>query len=288
MSQPNNITPISWYGGKTSHRKWILPLLPTSDTYVEPFGGSGSILLHREPSNVDVYNDLSESLTDFYRVLRDNPDNLIRALQLTPYSREEYEYALNHHDDPGLDEVEKARLFFTVCNQARAGLALSAVESQFSFVRRESYSDMAGSISRWRNHISKLDSAAERLDGVRIESRDAVAVIEEYDSPDTVFYLDPPYMAETRSTGGEYGENEMGVEDHRELLEVLSDVEGDVAISGYTSDLYEGMLSGWSRVERGTRAQAGQSGSERTEVLWCNYDVPASGDVSQSGLSSWA
>src|SRR4051812_41401957 len=90
---PRTLTAFSYYGGKTPHLQFLLPLLPASAVYCEPYAGGGSVLLNRQPSRKEVYNDLDEDLVNFFEVLRDSPDDLIHKLYLTPYSRREFQRA---------------------------------------------------------------------------------------------------------------------------------------------------------------------------------------------------
>jgi DNA adenine methylase len=82
------LIPFGWYGGKFSHLTWLLPLLPQCHHYCEPFAGSAAILLNREPSAVETYNDLDGEVCNFFRVLREDRQELAKAIGLTPFSRE--------------------------------------------------------------------------------------------------------------------------------------------------------------------------------------------------------
>ncbi|MDO8637916.1 MAG: DNA adenine methylase, partial [Dehalococcoidia bacterium] len=125
-SQPTKrLICFGWYGGKFSHLNWLLPLLPRTNHYCEVFAGSAAVLLNREPSPVETYNDIDGEVANFFRVLRDNKDELIYAIGLTPFSREEFKLALSNHKD-GLADVERARRFFVRARQVRTGLAQTA------------------------------------------------------------------------------------------------------------------------------------------------------------------
>ncbi|MEW5958229.1 MAG: DNA adenine methylase, partial [Chloroflexota bacterium] len=101
---------FGWYGGKFSHLDWLLPLLPQSVHYCEPFGGSAAVLLNREPAPIETYNDTDGEVVNFFRTLRDQKDALIEAIGLTPFSREEFEKAISESTN-GLTELERARRF---------------------------------------------------------------------------------------------------------------------------------------------------------------------------------
>lgn len=98
---------FGWYGGKFSHLDWLLPLLPKCHHYCEPFAGSAAVLLNREPSPVETYNDLDGEVCNFFRVLREEKERLTEVIGLTPFSREEFAIACEL--DPNVPELERAR-----------------------------------------------------------------------------------------------------------------------------------------------------------------------------------
>jgi DNA adenine methylase len=122
-NRSGKILAIRWYGGKFSHLDWLLPLLPKCQHFCEPFGGSAAVLLNRDPSPVETYNDIDGDLVNFFKVLRDKPDELIEKLVFTPFSREEFRKAYELRGRTDLPEVERARLFFVRAEQVRIGLA---------------------------------------------------------------------------------------------------------------------------------------------------------------------
>lgn len=134
---------FGWYGGKFSHLNWLLPLLPRTKHYCEPFGGSAAVLLNRGPSPVETYNDLDGEITNFFRVLRENKKELIEAIALTPFSREEHRLAVEE-DASGLPPVERARMFFVKARQTRAGLGQMASSGRWAIHTSTSRRGMAG------------------------------------------------------------------------------------------------------------------------------------------------
>src|SRR3990172_9085836 len=116
---------FGWYGGKYSHLDWLLPLLPRATHFCEPFGGSAAVLINRVPSPVETYNDIDGEVANFFRVLRDQQEAIIEAIGLTPFSREEFEKAVQEPVD-GLSDLERARRFFVRARQVRTGLAQTA------------------------------------------------------------------------------------------------------------------------------------------------------------------
>ena len=157
--------PFRWYGGKYSHLKWLLPQLPETHRYIEPFGGSGSVLLNRDPSPVEVYNDRDSDVTNFFKVLRDNRDELLEKIALTPFSREEFAHAIKRQGDKDLSDLEKARLFFVRAGQVRSGLAQEATPGRWAYCKNASRRDMASAVSRWHSRLDHLEQAADRIGG---------------------------------------------------------------------------------------------------------------------------
>lgn len=260
---------FGWYGGKFSHRKWLLPLLPKTHHYCEPFGGSAAVLLNREPSPVETYNDLDGEVVNFFRTLREKKDELIEAIGLTPFSREEFQEAIIFYDQPPVSDVERARQFFVRARQVRTGLAQTASNGRWANCLETSRAGMAGAVSRWLGSVEGLPDVALRLLRVQIEHDNALAVIKRYDSENTLFYCDPPYPHDSRGDKNAY-RYEMSDADHRLLAGVLHQVKGKVAISGYRGTLMDELYGDWN-VHTGETKKALSIKSERTEILWTNY-----------------
>ncbi|MXZ10107.1 MAG: DNA adenine methylase [Gemmatimonadetes bacterium] len=261
---------FGWYGGKFSHLDWLLPLLPECHHYCEPFAGSGAVLLNRVPSPVETYNDIDGEVVNFFRVLRDQHEELIRAIALTPFSREEYYRAI--HTTNGVSDIERARCFYIKARQTRTGLAQTASLGRWANCKNTSRAGMSGVVSRWLGGVGALDDIAQRLMRVQIENRPAVDVIRLYDSPTTLFYCDPPYLHATRGDVKSYG-FEMDEEQHREFAEVVNGCSGMVAVSGYEHPLMDKLfeLGKWFKT-LGSRKTIHSTKGTRQEVLWTNYD----------------
>ena len=258
---------FGWYGGKFSHLNWLLPLLPPAHHYCEPFGGSAAVLLNREPSPVETYNDLDGEVARFFRVLRDETEELLKAIALTPFSREEFALAIAPPSQD-LSDVELARRFFVRARQVRTGLAQTASIGRWANCKDTTRGGMAGAVSRWLGSINGLPEVAARLLRVQIENRPAVEVVRLYDGKDTLFYCDPPYPHEVRGDSKSY-RYEMSAEDHRELADVLRSAKAKVAISGYGCTLMEELYAGWRRIEAPEK-KCHSIKKPRTEVLWVN------------------
>jgi len=265
-----------WYGGKYSHLNWLLPLLPKTRIFCEAFAGSASVLLNREPSPVEIVNDVDGEITNFFQVLRDNPKELIEKLYLTPFSREEFGGAIRERGRKDLDPVERARLFFIRAEQVRIGLGQTATLGRWAWCKNTSRRGMAGAVSRWLNRVEALWAVAERLRRVQIENDDAFNVIKRYDSKEALFYLDPPYPHEVRGDPRAYG-YEMTEHDHRKLASLLHSVKAKVALSGYKGALLETLYQDWTRIDLPPRT-AHSVKEMRQESLYINYSIDEVGE----------
>lgn len=279
---------FGWYGGKFSHLNWLLPLLPEAYHFCEPFGGSAAVLINRYPSPIETYNDIDGEVVNFFRVLRDQNEELLQAIGLTPFSREELRNAVEKNMN-GLSDLERARRFFVRARQVRTGLAQTASEGRWAHCRLTSRAGMAGAVSRWLGSVEGLSEIAQRLLRVQIENAPALDVIARYDSPDTLFYCDPPYLHESRSDTNAYA-YEMTDKAHIELANVLHNVKGKVAISGYASPIMNDLYRDWTTYEapskkaHSTNTRSDNIKQERREVLWTNYSPALSNRPSESHL----
>jgi DNA adenine methylase len=244
---------------------WIIQRLPAHHCYVEPFCGGASVLLRKPPSTVEVLNDVSGRVVNYFRVLREEPGELIRQLELTPMAAEEYHACRTPLGDP----VEQARRFFVESWQALAG---ANGDGRCQGWRRTCDRDVARTL---KGAVANLHQVAERLRGVAIDALDWREVLKRYDSPRTLYYVDPPYLPQTRgrtAPSDGYGANDLSEAEHVELLEALCGVEAAVVLSGYPSDLYDARLQGWARAEyrNPKKLRRGSSTVSSVEVLWSN------------------
>jgi len=266
MISPNKLRPpVKWHGGKYYLSNRIIEKFPKHHTYVEPFGGAASVLLNKHESPVEVYNDLDCRITRLYRVLRDHPEELQRVLQLTPYSEVEFNQVLNAKDEE--NEIELARRDFVRWRQSLGGRG-----DAFSFTKHRVRRGMADVVSGYLSTIDEqLPLIAERFRTVQIVERPAVDVIKKWDSPETLFYCDPPYVLSTRdiNTRDVYG-YEMSEEEHTELADTLNACEGMVILSGYPSDLYNRLFAKWEQVtfDMPNHSAGGKTKQRKEEVLW--------------------
>jgi DNA adenine methylase len=268
---PKKLIAFGWYGGKFSHLDWLLPQLPDCFHYCEPFAGSGAVLLNRKPSSVETYNDIDGEVVNFFKVLREEKDTLIEQIALTPFSREEFGIACELN--PNITNIERARRFYIRARQVRTGLAQTASIGRWANCKSTSRSGMSGVVSRWLGGVEQLAFIAERLLRVQIENRPALDVISLYDSKDTLFYCDPPYIHSTRGDAKAY-KFEMDNYDHTKLAERLNAIEGFVAVSNYDCKLMDELYPSnkWTKIYAPLKT-IHSTKDVRQEVLWVNYDV---------------
>ena len=267
---------LRWHGGKWMLAPWIISHFPKHRVYVEPFGGAGSVLMRKPRAYAEVWNDLDGHVVNLFQVLRsDRADELVRQLRLTPFSSVEFAESYQHHDDA----VERARRLVI---RSFMGFGSNGHSRQTGF---RANSNRSGSTPAhdWANYPDALATIIERLRGVVILNRRAADVMAAHDGADTLHYVDPPYVFETRADLGKDYAHELTDDDHAALLEQLLHLKGMVILSGYPSALYDDALSSWARVERVALADGAR---QRTEVLWINPACWAALQQQQSPLFS--
>lgn len=258
MSDPSRPV-LRWHGGKWLLAPWIISHLPTHRVYVEPFGGAGSVLMRKERSYAEVWNDLDGDVVNLFRVLRSSDaERLVAELRLTPFARDEFSQSYETTDDP----VERAR---RLCLRSFMGFGSNGHVRRTGFRANSNRSGTTPALD-WVNYPDALVAVIGRLAGVVIENRDAKQVMVAHDGPETLHYVDPPYLPETRDKGGDYA-HELTADEHESLLVFLRGLRGMVVLSGYPSAVYDDALHDWRRVERDALADGA---SPRTEVLWLN------------------
>lgn len=255
----DQLRPVLRYpGAKARVASWIVDHLPPHEIYIEPFFGAGSVLLSKPAAKVEVANDLDRRVVTFFKVLRDRPLELARAVEMTPFSRDEY--ALS--DEETRDELETARRFLVRCWQS-FGVKIGSGSGW----DRSGASRGRSAIRLWRDIPDRLLTVADRLAGVYIEARPALDVIAHWSHDDALIYADPPYLRETRPNGDRLYRHELTTEDHIELLEALDRHPGPVVLSGYRCDLYDQRLAHWRREDKPARAYLN---ARRVESIWIN------------------
>lgn len=271
-NQKGNRAPFAWYGGKYYYAEWIIGHFPKHRIYIEPFGGAANILLKKVESEVEIFNDLDSRISNFFRVLRerDQFNEMVRLLNLTPYSRKEFADIIKEPESE--DNVQKAYRFFVSCRQSMGGLGMSKLTPSSWVVSVRSRRKMAEPVSKYLSAIDGLEDIASRFRSVVIENSDAIKIIQKYDRSDALIYCDPPYVPESRhgNKASTYG-CEMTLKEHLELLHSLKKCKGKVIISGYYSETYDNELAGWHKDTLEGKSHISNSGQSRTEIIWKNF-----------------
>lgn len=273
-------SPLKWHGGKFYLAKRIVQLMPRHTHYVEPFAGSLAVMLAKDPEGVsEVANDLDGRLSNFWRALvhPDAAQILIRVLEVTPFSEPAFREAMATLEKPCTVTPPAvctgcAEAFFVACRQSLAG----RMESFAPLTRRRTRQGRNEQAAAWLSAVDRLPEVHRRLRRVAVLNRDALDVIRQQDGPETLFYLDPPYLAETRSVPSVY-RFEMSDVQHFELLETVRQCAGKVLLSGYRSAMYDDRLKDWNRHDFDLANHAasvlGPRAKKRraTESLWVNF-----------------
>lgn len=261
-----------WMGGKFNLSPKLIPLFPPHQVYCEVFGGMANCLFQKPPSKIEIVNDINSDITNLFRVLRNDFDALLSFLRWTPFSRETY-HAYIAELETETDPVKRAGKWYAVANQSFGGIW----GGSFAVSKKRAKAP------EFKERVAELHLFADRLRDVVIENYSFEKVIDLYDQPETFFYLDPPYVPETRSSAS-YA-HEMTLDDHERLVDLLRNIQGKAMLSGYPNPLYESL--GWqSKTFDVTCSAAGRTRAsglmgdgkvsetqKRTEIIWINYDA---------------
>lgn len=257
-----NMPTLRYFGGKWKIASQIIPSMPPHDMYVEPFGGSAAVLLQKRRVKKEVYNDLDAHVVNFFRQVRQDADRLAKLLLLTPYAKEEYEFACTMDD---CDPLESARRFFV---RSWMGVGGEGIKHKSGF--RRSYVPDIVPEQNYVRSVALIGELAKRLQGVVIENRPAAEIIQMYDCKEVLFFCDPPYMIDTR-TGSQRYRCEMSGQEHAAFLESLQSCVGSVVLTHYHNELYQDSLRGWKRSSIKTNT-TGQK--PRMEMIYTKESTP--------------
>jgi len=267
-------SPFGYFGAKKRLALHIARMLPPHNAWVEAFCGSAAVTMAKTPAPIEIINDADSQIVNVFQRLREQPDELIRLIELTPYARTEFENAYRENGNGG--KLEQARRFLVASmmtvNGAIGKRETGIKHSGFSYSQSYARNGHEARVSRWNSMPERLQRVVERLKQVRIEHRDARELFKMFlNRPATLVYLDPPYLMR-RDHGYKVDANER--EFHEELLELCLRARCMVLVSGYSNRLYNSYLSkerGWRRrvIETHTRNTNGKD-LTRKEVLWSN------------------
>lgn len=274
---------LRYHGGKFRLASWVMRFFPPHRIYTEAFGGAAGVLLQKPRSHGEVYNDLDGNVVAFFRCLQSPElrDKLVQAITLTPYARAEFDLAWEHTDDL----VERAR---RTAIRAQMGFGSAGATKGSTGLRTDTMRRYSTAQMDWAAYPPVLLDVAERFQAVLVENRPAVDVLQQHDSPDTLHFVDPPYVLSTRVLRNSSGcyRHEMSDDDHVELLGVLRELQGMMVLSGYASDLYADELPGWVSNSTDARISSGRGTALRTEVAWLNPACANALNLQHGGLFS--
>ncbi|HBE9106893.1 TPA: SMI1/KNR4 family protein [Clostridioides difficile] len=271
-------SPINWYGGKYYLAKDILDIFPKNQVkkYVEVFGGAAHVFFRKSlVEKFNIYNDKNAGLYSFFDVLsgKNKRSQLIKKLILTPYHQLEWEKCYDWEHE--VNKVEKSRQFYVRTMQSRSS------NGGWGFTRDKKYSrrSMAASVSKWLGNIeNNIPAAARKLEEIRVENNDFRESLRKHDSYNTLFYLDPPYVPETRTLKNGY-KYELSIDDHEILVDILLNIKGKVVLSGYDNEIYRRLETEGDfkkiLIKEAVKSSVNVNREERTgkEYVWINYDI---------------
>lgn len=254
---------LKYPGAKWNLASWIISHMPPHESYLEPYFGSGAVFFNKKPVRIETINDLDGEIVNFFRVCREQPEELARAVNLTPWSRQELKESRRRADDP----IERARRTAVMCCMTFGSRRNSKCFRHTTGKYKNYGPDNA---KLWGNLPETIVQVAQRLKDAQIENRPAIDLIKNFDGPEVLVYLDPPYMKDTRTLHGDQYYFEMSDQEHEELLKTVLNYTGKVIISGYDHEMYNDYLKGW---DKQTVKSKIERGGVREETIWMNYKM---------------
>lgn len=250
---------LKYPGGKWRIAEWIISYFPEHKVYCEPFFGSGAVFFNKQPCYIETINDMNGDIVNLFRVCRDYPEELAKAINLTPFARDEFVKCNTPSDNP----IEQARRTLVRYHQSFG----TSNSSKTSWRNVQTYGGPRCA-TMWNCLPDTIMNCCERLKEAQIENTDALTLIERYDNENTLIYLDPPYLQNLRKKN--MYKCEMSDEQHIEMLRLIKKSKSKIILSGYDNDLYNSELFNWVTAEKETIAQMGL---HRTEKLWMNFEL---------------
>ena len=248
---------LKYPGGKWRIADWIISHFPAHKVYLEPFFGGGGVFFNKRPSYIETINDISGDIVNLFRVCRERPAELAAALAFTPWAREEYR---NCYKIEGNDVERARRIVVRHCQ------SYGTTNSNLNTWKISYSVNSPRCPQSWAALPQSVFEVCDRLKKAQIENTDALTLVKAYNSPDTLIYLDPPYLQNLRKRN--MYKYEMTDMQHVELLQLITQSKSKICLSAYDNELYNEILKGWYTAEKKTTAQ---NGLPRTEKLYMNY-----------------
>lgn len=252
---------LKYPGAKNRIAKRICEYIPEHNVYLEPYAGSLAVFFNKRASKIETLNDLDGDIVNYFRVIRDKLEEFKRAIEMTPFAREEYANAYIYSNSDS--DIERARKFAVKC-----WMGFGCGNLYRNGFKSGQQSNSPNPASAWDALPITLAEASKRLKNAQIENLPALELLSRYDTEDVFVYLDPPYLPDTRKKY--LYKYEMNKGEHIELLEVIKNHPGKILISGYDNDLYNQMLPEWNKASINTLVEGGV---HRKETLWMNYEM---------------
>lgn len=265
----NLLIAYPYLGAKNTVIGEIRQYFPRHKHFVDVFFGSGAVTLNKKSSPIETANDINGEVINFFRMLREQPQNLIRALEYTPVSREEFNLSW---DMSNATDLERARRFFVRARQSFRSLGAQAQNKGWNMAKTKAETKHAETVTRWINSVEMLPLVVNRLKQVQFENRHFRDLIPAIDFNEAFFYLDPTYPDEARKSKNDY-RFEMTKAEHYELAEIVHNIEGKAMISGYECPLMKKLYGDWNLVKLKTRANNMRRDPVQ-ECIWMNYIPP--------------
>lgn len=214
---------LRYPGAKNRIAPWICEHIPAHDVYLEPFAGSLAVLFNKQRCHIETVNDIDGEIVNFFKILRDHKEELMRIIALTPFARDEYMKAYDWTDG----DIERARRFAVKC-----WMGFGCGNLYRNGFKTGQQTNSPNPAKAWGELPETLEQASQRLKGVQIENLPAVELIKRYNTPDVFIYADPPYPHGTR----------------KKYL--------------YKHEMEDSGLKGWAKVQKDTLAEGGRKRTE--------------------------
>lgn len=266
------IIAFNYFGGKYTWVEHLYKHFPSHYHFIDVFCGSMAVTLNKDRSRIDTANDINSDVFNFFKVLREKPDELIHLLMITPVSREEYNFSF-YSQDKDVSDVERARMFFVRARQSFYGLGAQRENKGWHLSKTKTGAKYGETVSKWINSIDKLDLVLARLSTIQLENKCFRDLIPAVDYADAFFYLDPPYPEESRKSKNDY-KFDFTNQDHEDLAGIVNGIKGKAMLSSYDCNLINDLYPAekWTKIKFPVKKNNIRSG-EVQECIWINYEL---------------